>query len=55
MAERKRAAALDAALAAMFRHLEQRPVPDHVSATLRRLEPDARCDEAKPEAELSRA
>jgi hypothetical protein len=38
MIERKRAAALDAALAAMFRALQSRGVPERVRATLDDLE-----------------
>jgi hypothetical protein len=49
MAQRKRAA-LDAALAAMFRTLQARPVPRHVRATLDELE---RSD-AEPPAERQR-
>lgn len=50
MADRKRAAALDRALATMFRMLEKRPVPSRLRTTLEQLE-GARPAPNPPEAE----
>jgi hypothetical protein len=53
MVERKRAAALDAALAAMFRMFERRGVPDHIRRSLDQL--DERNGEQEPKPERLRA
>jgi hypothetical protein len=55
MIERKRAVALDAALAAMFRTLQARGIPEHIRETLDQLDPCDHSDEANAEAELKRA
>jgi len=55
MIERKPAAALDAALAAMFRTLQARGVPEHVRKTLDQLDARDHSDEANAEAQLKRA
>ena len=55
MVERKRADALDATLAAMFRTLEARGAPKHLRETLDQLDPPDRSDEADGLAERKRA
>lgn len=47
MTETKRAAALGAALANMFKRLEQRPVPDAIKATVDQLDAEA-AEAARP-------
>ena len=49
MTKRKRAAALDAALAAMFRSLEERRVPEHIERTIDGLEGAHEDEERAPQ------